>query len=955
MNSTLPVQTAMTEDFETPSVRGFVPSALPWILGAVMLAVFLVTLSRWVNPFNLSEVVDLSNWNQGSQMFGPVTLLVTLPLRWLPPNLIPLALNLFSACCGAIALGLLARSVALLPHDRTHEQREREESEFSILSIPMAWLPPLFAVLVCGLQLTFWQHATIGSVETFDLLLFAYVIHCLLEYRISGDESWLTKFAIVYGLGMANNWAMVGFFPAFLAAVIWIKGLGAFNPRFIIKTFCLGIAGVSLFFLLPLMNKYLHSTPVSYWQTMKTTLSGEKNVLAHFPRDVVGVLALTSILPVFVMGIKWTSYFGDNSPLGIFLASSMFRIVHALFLLACLWVALDSPISPRSMMIKNGLPPFPFLTFYYLGGLVVGYLSGYFLLIFGVNRPRQRVHTIVRALKYCGVAGVCLLLLIVPGLLVRKNLPHILAFKSASQLYESYFTQIAERLPSPVTQGVEPVPGTQEARPVPATQAAKSVPFQGAVILGDDSFRVHYLQAVLNRDGHSPDLLIDTSKLEADPGYLSFLQKANPGYEICGKWTNIPPTAAPAMAKVQLIEHLALEHPIYYLHPSFGYFFEKYYAEPHGMVYQLKPYPSDSWDVPQFSERLIAENQGYWKRMFAEVLPPVIDYMTNLTQPAATGVWKKILDTLHLKPEQDNFAAEVGIYYARVLDEWGMQLQVSGHRPEALKCFNQVLELNPSSVPGRVNQSFDEQLAQGKRAIIQPAKNVARSLEQYNGNWTELLRVDGPIDEPSFRSELGLLLYNGGNYRQAIQQFNRVRTLVPDDPRVPLQIAQILINLETYTNGLALLLPYTECYSMALTNIDLVLKTYPNEPFALFLKSFALMQMKSYDRAIEPLTQLLNEPARTNNVNSVVVQLNRAISYYKVGNYDAAKADYQAVGRVMPKAYQVYYGLAEIAYHEKDKPAAIKNYELYLTNAPADTEEAKLVTTRLKELKSGAP
>jgi tetratricopeptide (TPR) repeat protein len=217
---------------------------------------------------------------------------------------------------------------------------------------------------------------------------------------------------------------------------------------------------------------------------------------------------------------------------------------------------------------------------------------------------------------------------------------------------------------------------------------------------------------------------------------------------------------------------------------------------------------------------------------------------------------------------------------------------------------------------------------------------------------TELLRVDGPIDEPSFRSELGLLLANGWNYRQSVQQFDRIRALVPDDPRVPLQLAQILVHIQTYTNGLSMLLPYTECYAMALTNIDEVLKSYPDEPSALFLKSFTLMQLKSYDRAIEPLSHILNEPSQTNNY---AAQLNRAISYFKVGNYDAAKSDYEAVGRASPKAYQVYYGLAEIAYHEKDKNSAIRNYELYLTNAPSNTQEAGTVNARLKELKTGAP
>ena len=76
-----------------------------------------------------------------------------------------------------MSLALLARSVALLPHDRTHDQRQKERSEFSLLSIRAAWLPPVLAALVCGLQLTFWENATgCASAEMFDLLLFAYVI-----------------------------------------------------------------------------------------------------------------------------------------------------------------------------------------------------------------------------------------------------------------------------------------------------------------------------------------------------------------------------------------------------------------------------------------------------------------------------------------------------------------------------------------------------------------------------------------------------------------------------------------------------------------------------------------------------------------------------------------------------------------------------------------------------------
>ena len=64
------------------------------------------------------------------------------------------------------------------------------------------------------------------------------------------------------------------------------------------------------------------------------------------------------------------------------LTSFMFHLIHAVFLVVCLWVAFDPPFSPRHLGL--GLP---FLTFYYLGALSVGYYCGYFLLVFGRKPP----------------------------------------------------------------------------------------------------------------------------------------------------------------------------------------------------------------------------------------------------------------------------------------------------------------------------------------------------------------------------------------------------------------------------------------------------------------------------------------------------------------------------------------------------------------------------------------
>jgi len=98
--------------------------------------------------------------------------------------------------------------------------------------------------------------------------------------------------------------------------------------------------------------------------------------------------------------------------------------------------------------------------------------------------------------------------------------------------------------------------------------------------------------------------------------------------------------------------------------------------------------------------------------------------------------------------------------------------------------------------------------------------------------------------------------------------------------------------------------------------------------------------------ATRPLPHLL-----TLQTNNYAAQLNRAIAHLQLGKLDAARRDCAAVAKAVPRSYQAWFGLAEIAYRQKDTPTAITNYQIYLTNAPPDTAEAKLVISRLKELK----
>ncbi len=152
----------------------------------------------------------------------------------------------------AATLGLLARCVALVPHDRLETERRRERSDFALLSGPLAVFPPILTVALLGLQLTFWQHATNFTGESFELLLFAGIIWQLLEYRLDEAPRRLYLAAFACGAGIAEHWAFFGYFPLFLAAVIWLRGLDFFHSRFLARLLWSGLGGAAILFLLPL-------------------------------------------------------------------------------------------------------------------------------------------------------------------------------------------------------------------------------------------------------------------------------------------------------------------------------------------------------------------------------------------------------------------------------------------------------------------------------------------------------------------------------------------------------------------------------------------------------------------------------------------------------------------------------------------------------------------------------
>jgi tetratricopeptide (TPR) repeat protein len=139
-------------------------------------------------------------------------------------------------------------------------------------------------------------------------------------------------------------------------------------------------------------------------------------------------------------------------------------------------------------------------------------------------------------------------------------------------------------------------------------------------------------------------------------------------------------------------------------------------------------------------------------------------------------------------------------------------------------------------------------------------------------------------------------------------------------------------------------------FTNALAVVEKQLELDPDAPGALLNKGFIQMELGRFDQAVAPLTQVLSlEPT---NFSAL---LYRGYAYLQTDHLDEAKRDYEAARNVNPKAYAGYYGLAEVARLKKDTNSAIVNYQLALSNAAPNSQEARALADRLKSVKPASP
>jgi tetratricopeptide (TPR) repeat protein len=562
---------------------------------------------------------------------------------------------------------------------------------------------------------------------------------------------------------------------------------------------------------------------------------------------------------------------------------------------------------------------------------------------------------------------------------------------------------------------------------------AKSLPAQPAIVLADDPARLYLAMGAAGSLGLPNQYIFVESRSLIHREYLRYLADRYPSLrkELVNP-DRLPPEVSSRVVG-DLLAHLAQRGAVYYLHPSFGSYFEQVYMTPHHMGGYLHPYPTNTMALLALTPAAIATNQAYWHALEGKLLVSLPD----LAKPGPDGLLRS-LD-----------ATRVAYYYSQMLDTWGVELQKSATElkltpqikeamlKDANSQFDAALRLNTNNAVARANQQYNAHLRG-----VQPAGplfNAAEAAAQ-SGGWDVVYNRDGPTDVPVLDIQVGRYFAEFGALRQAAQLFQRCLELAPNEPLAELDLAKTYVDLGLLDPALDLLraIPETtssfgyminplervrvealayakkndfaqadklltegraknprdenfvrvtaEFYrlmgysvlressgnaakeqtaekdsarwfqkSLAALDEELKLLNAPMEvtahavdiPRINLQRSEMQMMLKDYPGAILTCTAMLRQDPQ-----NPVVLLNRAISELQSGQLDPAKKDYQLLEKTLPEpSFMVYYGLAQVAQKQNDKPAEIIRYDkLYLQYAPHNTAEFTNVTQQLHKL-----
>ena len=917
----------------------------PLLVALGALVFYGATLSHGVTIHSLPLTAQIAGWDWLPLTGRPLLWLLTLPCRLLPAAGVACGLNLISAATAALTLGVLARTVQLLPWDPPFAEGRR-----------LAGLLPVgLACAACGLEFSFWREATAASGEMLDLLLLATALWLLLEYRLRRKKRWLEAAALVWGLGMAENWAMLLTLPLFVAGVVWLHGILRFDRRLLVRLAGLGLAGFSVYALLPLVNGWTPDSPWNLGEAWLVSLRETRNLAVRLPHQIWAdrplLLAVMTywLVPSLACLVRLRDQ-GMKHKLSVDRFQIWtYRALRAVLLLACLWLTFDPVNGPRQLVQSRSGLSLAWLTFDYLNALGVAFLAGNFLLI--PQLPLRRPSGALAKLPWRRmlVPAACALLVLLSAGLAVRNAPVLLDMNF--QPLERFGELVAGFLPD-----------------------------GGGCLISSEPRELQVVQAALahhNRGSEWRAVDMRTLPLAAYRGWLDHRQHAGWLTDENRRELNEAETA-------RLLTRIAGSSPLICLHPTYGHLCERYYAESTGPVYVMGLRETNRLNAPPPTAAVTAANEAFWNAAWTRALAP-------LAPPAAARptFWRKRLQRWGVTPPPADQPLFLAAWYSRSLTAWGVALQQQGRLPEARLRLEQALRLNTNNYSAQISLACNTNLQAGLRPLFAGADRAAAQLGDSR-RLSQLLNECGPFDDPVYCYLLGVAFQKIGMPVQAAEQFDRSRILAPDAFTPQLALAEIyqrlhlgdrssplLNHLSEETrklpagNPLNLEVTLLEAASwLAQTNpakaggiLDAVLRQHPDDdPIANQVISLYL----SYGDFTNPVRLLQARLAKApdNPTNLVLladvlilagqtaaclpvldhilaltnlpdIRLERALARLTAQeDFAAAEADIQVLEMMGNQAGRAGYGRAMVAEHRHDTNQAARYLRICLTNTP---------------------
>jgi len=293
-----------------------------------------------------------------------------------------------------------------------------------------------------------------------------------------------------------------------------------------------------------------------------------------------------------------------------------FRGVRAEVLLVSIWLVFDPTFGPRQLLARQMNLSLPLLTFDYLNALGIGFLAGNLMLIFQprhkLRRRRKFGQNVVVWLERAAVPAMTTLLVLVVLGLGARNLPGI---------------TLANR--QPLTQFGELM--------------LRSLPPGGGIVVSDFPDKLAVLQAALAQHPDQSDWLPVDIKALPEPEYRARWEHLHGRHWLAS--TNTHKLAPGEM--ISVMDQLAQSNRVFYIHPSFGYFFEFYYQQPAGLAFELKHFPTDTLTPPLVTKETIAQNEQVW-----DELAPEIESLQRLDETASPSLAKSVEEYFFLESKE---------------------------------------------------------------------------------------------------------------------------------------------------------------------------------------------------------------------------------------------------------------------------------------------------------------